>query len=74
VNDFLRSYQIENVELWKGWKQRIAAAGYSIWQTAYGWDLPEGYTAGFINVDTDERFEIVTHSKEIAEAIIHSGL
>ena len=72
MNDFLRSYQIENVELWKGWKQRIAAAGYSIWQTAYGWDLPEGYTAGFMK--DDKRLEIVTHNKEIEADIIHSGL
>lgn len=70
----MKPYQIEDVEDWLVWKRRIVDGGFSLWQTHCAWDLPQGYLAGFINVGTDERFEIVTHDKEIAEDILNSGL
>lgn len=70
----MQQYHVENMETWLWWKQKIVDSGFSIWQTQYGWDLPTGYIVRFINVDDDERFEIVTHSQQIAEDIINSGL
>lgn len=70
----MKRYRIEDMETWHDWKRRIAAAGFSSWQTQYGWDLPEGYIVCFVNSDDGERFEIVTHSKEIAEDILNSEL
>ena len=70
----MKPYRVEDIETWLVWKRRIVEGGFSLWQTQGAWDLPQGYLAGFINVDTDERFEIVTHSKEIAEDITHSNL
>lgn len=69
----MKPYRVESVETWRKWKARIVSVGYLLWQTAYGWNLPEGYVVGFIN-PAGKRFEIVTHSKEIAEDITHSNL
>ena len=58
----MKPYRVEDMEDWLVWKRRIVEGGFSLWQTQYAWNLPEGYIVGFINVDDDERFEIVTHA------------
>lgn len=70
----MRPHRVENMGKWLDWKKRITNAGFHIWQTQYGWNSPEGLIVGFFNSSNGERFEIVTHSKEIAEDITHSGL
>ena len=65
--------QIENMEDWLAWKQRIIEGNFTLWQTQYGWDLPEGLIARFMD-PADQRFEIVTHNKAISENIDKSGL
>ena len=70
----MESIQIENIEDWLRWKRRIISAGFAIWQTQYGWNLPDGLIVGFISAEEGQKFEIVTHSKEVAEDIGQSKL
>lgn len=63
---------VEKMETWLTLKRRIIEKGYTIWQTQYSWDLPEGYIVGFMR--GDKRLEVVTHNREIAEDIGESGL
>ena len=64
--------RIENLSEWLAWKKRIAAGGFTLWQTQYGWDLPEGLIVGFMDAD-GQKLEIVTHSREVAEDIRGTG-
>jgi hypothetical protein len=64
--------RIEHMESWLVLKQMIIEKGYTLWQTQYDWYEPEGYIVGFMK--DDKRLEVITHSKEIAEDIIHSHL
>ncbi|HBT65314.1 MAG TPA: hypothetical protein DEB10_11720 [Ruminococcaceae bacterium] len=64
--------RFEHMEKWLLMKKALKEKGYSLWQTQYDWDSPEGYIAGFMK--DDKRLEIVTHNKEIEADIIHSGL
>ena len=64
--------QIERMESWLILKQRIIEKGYKLWQTQYGWDLPEGYAAR--SYKDDRRLEVITHNREIEEDINKSGL
>ena len=61
--------QIESMDKWLILKQVIIDKGYTLWQTQYAWNEPEGYIVGFIK--GDKRVEIVTHNQEIAEDIQH---
>jgi hypothetical protein len=70
----MEKVQIESMEDWLRWKRRIVEAGFTLWQTQYGWDQPDGMIAGFINVNDEQKFEIVTHNKKIAEDISSSNL
>lgn len=65
--------QIENMDDWLVWKRRIIEGGFTLWQTQYGWDLPEGLIVRFMD-PSDQRFEIITHSEEVSEDIDKSGL
>lgn len=65
--------RVEDMDEWRMWKRRIIEGGFHLWQTQYGWDLPEGLIVSFIG-PYNERFEIWTHNKDIAEDIESSGL
>jgi len=64
----METKRIETMFKWIILKQAIIDKGYTLWQTQYDTDAPEGYHVGFIK--DDKRLEIVTHNKEIAEDII----
>ena len=64
--------RFEHMDKWLPMKQAIKDKGYTLWQTQYGWDLPEGYIARFMK--GDKRLEVVTHNREIAEDIRNSEL
>ena len=63
----------EHMDKWLPMKQAIKDKGYTLWQTQYGWDLPEGLIVSFIG-PYNERFEIWTHNQEIVEDMHSSGL
>lgn len=71
-NVCMESKRVEKMETWLAIKQRIIEKGYTLWQTQYSWDQPEGYIVGFML--GDKRLEVVTHSREIAEDIKQSKL
>lgn len=65
--------KIEDMEEWLVWKKRIIDAGFMLWQAQYQWNDPHGFIVGFMDPN-GERFEIVTHSRKVAEDIERSGL
>ena len=70
--EFMERKQIEKMESWLALKQRLIERGYKLWQTQYGWYLPEGYIVGFWK--DDRQLEVTTHNREIAEDIKNSDL
>ena len=68
----MERHRIEDMDNWLAWKRRIIDGGFTLWQTQYNWNLPEGLIVGFINVEDHQRFEIVTHNQKIAEDIHNS--
>ena len=61
--------RIETMDKWLNIKRVIIDKGYTLWQTQYDTDAPEGYHVGFIK--GDKRLEIITHNKEIALDMQH---
>lgn len=47
--------RVEDMDEWRMWKRRIIEGGFHLWQTQYGWDLPEGLIVSFIG-PYNERF------------------
>lgn len=66
------SRYVDDIKVWEKAEQFLRDNGYMLWQTQYGWDTPEGYIARFMK--GDNRIEIITHSEEVADAIIKSSL
>ena len=64
--------RIETIERWNEIAPRMAAAGYSLWQMQYDVTLPEGFHAWFYSHGRPN-FEVMTHSKEIKNAIMKYG-
>lgn len=69
MNEIMEIKRIETFSKWLVLKQAIRDKGYTLWQTQYDTDNPEGYHVGFIK--GDKRVEVITHNKEIAEDIQH---
>ena len=68
----MESKRIEKWETWLALKQLIVKKGYTLWQTQYDWNEPDGYIVRFMK--DGKRLKIVTHNEAIEEDIIHSGL
>ena len=68
----METKRIEGMGTWFALKQAIIEKGYKLWQTQYGWDLPEGFIVGFMR--EDRRLEVITRNRGIEEDINKSGL
>lgn len=62
----------ETLEQWNVLKGALKEKGYALWQTQYSTDYPEGYHAWFMK--DGNNIEVVTHSEEVQNDIIKSGL
>jgi hypothetical protein len=63
---------VEKMEIWLDLKQMIIEKGYTLWQTQYDWDEPEGLIVGFMK--DDKRLEVTTHNEEIEDDIFKSAM
>lgn len=61
---------IENLEQWNILAAAMKEKDYRLWQFQYGYDRPEGLHAWFWRKGRDKDVEVVTHNKEVQEAIL----
>ena len=59
---------IETLDEWNKLSTRLSANGWSIWQTQYDPQAPEGYHVWFHKSGKPD-YEVVTHSNEVYKAI-----
>ncbi len=63
------------VKSWDHWlhlKQELIDKGYYLWQWGYGWNLPEGFHAGFLNGKYD--VEVITYLKAVEDDMFESRM
>ena len=65
--------RVDSLERWEYVSQQLAARKYTLWQSQYGIDSPEGFIARFrcFSDATLPEVDVVTFNKDVYKAILN---